>query len=613
MWRERIPEINPIDRFVSDENVPETTRMDLIVEHARQKILIVDDAPLNIKILGEVLISDYELFAATNGSDALKIARSEDPDRPDLILLDIVMPGMDGYEVCRRLKAERETANIPVIFITAQAEEENETRGLELGAVDYITKPFSPLIVRARVKNHLELKRHRDHLEELNTLLRQEISERRRSEEALKELLRKQEINIDLAKKTLKLLDGVAPRYTDLPGNLVLFTEAVSVACNAEGGDHYFVRNIGGDEGGRSRTVISLKDQAGHEVNCVLKSIATDIIHNTLLDGGISSTLEEVVSRLNDKICNEDILNKEDFITSINAEIDHATLKLRYLSAGHPPFLLIRGNTIIALPEFEEAGENMPIAVKGGMPFSVGEYRLIPGDKLIFYTDGLTEMPLRKRGSVIDLDELKEIVSGIMTAVPAQEASMPVSDIMDRLLKTIAAMSDEEVVPAGGKRGPINTSDDDVTVLCLEIENRNNYTETVCNPQNCEDISKLIYSMLERIEDEWNQRGYAFPDVQVGLVLEEAVINAWKHGNKRCREKTITVRWGFCNHFRIEVIDEGKGFDYEYVPDPTLDENLKRPFGRGIYIIRHSSDLTEWRSNGKHLVAYFKKCSMIGC
>jgi diguanylate cyclase (GGDEF)-like protein len=131
-------------------------------------ILIVDDIPLNIKILGDSLKKDYRVRFATEGPKALAIAASD--DQPDLILLDIVMPVMDGYEVCRRLKANRHTRNIPVIFITAKDQEEDETAGLEIGAVDYITKPFSLPIVNARIHTHLELKRHRDFLENLSTL-----------------------------------------------------------------------------------------------------------------------------------------------------------------------------------------------------------------------------------------------------------------------------------------------------------------------------------------------------------------------------------------------------------------------------------------------------------
>ena len=133
----------------------------------RLSILVVDDVPVNIKVLGESLKEEYRVRIATDGKRALDIAGSENP--PDLILLDIMMPGMDGYETCRRLKANERTRNIPVIFITAKSLEEDETRGLEVGAVDYITKPFSLPIVHARIKTHLELKRHRDLLENLSS------------------------------------------------------------------------------------------------------------------------------------------------------------------------------------------------------------------------------------------------------------------------------------------------------------------------------------------------------------------------------------------------------------------------------------------------------------
>jgi putative two-component system response regulator len=118
-------------------------------------ILVVDDIPSNITVLMEVLRGDYRVLAATNGEQALKIACG-DP-LPDLILLDVMMPEMSGHEVCRRLKAESSTRKIPVIFVTAMNQVEDEEKGFSLGAVDYITKPISPPIVKARVKTHLAL------------------------------------------------------------------------------------------------------------------------------------------------------------------------------------------------------------------------------------------------------------------------------------------------------------------------------------------------------------------------------------------------------------------------------------------------------------------------
>jgi diguanylate cyclase (GGDEF)-like protein len=130
----------------------------------RRRVLIVDDEAANVHALAEALRDECAISVATNGVRALELAAS---GNVDLVLLDVVMPGLDGFEVCRRLKAEPHTRGLPVIFVTALEETEDETRGFDLGGVDYITKPVSPPIVRARVRTHLELKAARDLLEQL--------------------------------------------------------------------------------------------------------------------------------------------------------------------------------------------------------------------------------------------------------------------------------------------------------------------------------------------------------------------------------------------------------------------------------------------------------------
>jgi len=139
-------------------------------------ILVVDDTPENLALISSLLKDYYKVKIANGGEKALKIAVSDSP--PNLILLDIMMPGMDGYEVCRRLKRDPKTMNIPVIFLTARSEMENEKKGLELGAVDYITKPISPPIVMARVRNHLALKAMADFLRDQNSFLELEVTKR---------------------------------------------------------------------------------------------------------------------------------------------------------------------------------------------------------------------------------------------------------------------------------------------------------------------------------------------------------------------------------------------------------------------------------------------------
>jgi chemotaxis protein methyltransferase CheR len=142
----------------------------------RVTILVVDDTPDDLALMSSLLKDTYKVKIANAGERALKIARSDPP--PNLILLDIMMPGMDGYEVCRRLKGDPETMNIPVIFLTARSEVDDEKKGLELGAVDYITKPVSPPLVKARVKNNLALKAMADSLRDQNYLLELEVGRR---------------------------------------------------------------------------------------------------------------------------------------------------------------------------------------------------------------------------------------------------------------------------------------------------------------------------------------------------------------------------------------------------------------------------------------------------
>lgn len=140
-----------------------TVQPDIAPPQKRARVLLVDDVPTNIRLLTRVLAPDHDVMAATNGEDALQLAARE---LPDLILLDVEMPELDGYAVCRRLKAAPATAAIPVIFVTARTDEADEIEGLRLGAVDYITKPFREAIVLARVQTHLELKRYRDLLQD---------------------------------------------------------------------------------------------------------------------------------------------------------------------------------------------------------------------------------------------------------------------------------------------------------------------------------------------------------------------------------------------------------------------------------------------------------------
>ena len=592
----------------------------------KQRILIVDDVPVNIKILDTILMENYDIIVATSGREALVIATSAN-NKPDLILLDIMMPGMDGYEVCRSLKDNPNTRNIPIIFITARSGEKDETKGFEFGAVDYITKPITPEIVRARVQTQLDLKQHRDHLKEMvserttklaesNDRLKWEIARRmsaqlelrrshadleKRVEERtielskanrlLKQQIIKQEINIDLAKNILSLINGQPERHIYLRDNLTLFCTVINLPCHAEGGDHFFVRRITDKE--NTKTIISLKDQSGHEVGCVLRSIITDLIHNALLKQNSGMPLDTIVTFLNNEIINSRIINPEDYFTSINAEIDHNSLMLQYLSTGHPPFLLLRNGEVRALP-YDDIGTNLPVNIQVSKGFSKGQLQLKPDDKLIFYTDGLTEMPHQNNKTIVDIDCLKTMAGAIIE----DDASISVGHFMQHLLTKIADFSGEEAVH------DLNTSADDITLLGLELERSEWHQENI-RPSSNEDITRIINRLYSQLEDVWEKNSFQAPEIRLRAVLDEAIINAWKHGSCQNPKKSISLYWRLGNDFHLEVLDQGSGFKYAHLPNPTSPENITRPNGRGLYIISKLAGSVTWHDQGRRISISF--------
>ncbi|MBF0613552.1 MAG: response regulator [Magnetococcales bacterium] len=198
-------------------------------EEQMSRIFVVDDTETNIDILLETLGDTYEVSVALDGPTALE----DIPERaPDLILLDVMMPDMDGYEVCKRLKADPRTQNIPLIFVTAKQETEDETYGLELGAVDYITKPFSPAVVLARVKTHLQLEKARRELARSNEILEDRV--RQRTAELYIKNLELEETRLEIIRRL-----GRAAEYKDNETGLHVirmshYSRLLALAANME-------------------------------------------------------------------------------------------------------------------------------------------------------------------------------------------------------------------------------------------------------------------------------------------------------------------------------------------------------------------------------------------
>lgn len=407
--------------------------------------------------------------------------------------------------------------------------------------------------------------------------------------------MKKQEISIELAKYLLQMINGIPPRYTYLANGINLFFDAIYFPCFKEGGDHYFVRTLDLPNSKR-KTIISLKDQSGHEVGCILRSIITDLTHHTILNKHPGIPLEEVVTILNSKIYRSEAFNAQDFFTSIETVIDHQTLEMVYVSAGHPRFFLIRGNEVSGLPEHGGQGRNLPIPVLPDMRYSSEKCRLQAGDKLIFYSDGLNDLSRMKKNNSFTYEMLKSSLQEIVR----QNIAISVSDLMRVLFDTVLQKSEIDCLSISKHNFP-----DDITMLGLEIENTDCY-EMILKPDTSDDLNQSISDLHVQLLKELKQREFEISDLGIHSVLAESIINAWIHGNRRDPDKSITVQWRYGNDFHLAIHDEGHGFDYQHISDPKSEENIDRESGRGLYIIRRFSDDVQWDKEGRTIIITIK-------
>jgi phosphoserine phosphatase RsbU/P len=317
---------------------------------AQKLILIVDDTPLNIGVISGALKDSYKTKVATNGEKALALASAE--ERPDLILLDIMMPGMDGYEVCSRLKADPATREIPVIFLTGQTSAEDETRGFEVGAVDYVHKPFSPAVVEARVRSHILLREARAQLASQLLALNNELEMAR-------------QIQLSILPHSIPKLSGLEIAAHFLP--------MASVA-----GDFYDFIHIDDKHIG-----VLIADVSGHGLPSAL--IASMLQVALTGQAGQAAEPAKVLAGLNRALCGKFTQN---FVTAAYVYVDLENNLMRYAGAGHPPVLQWRDST----------GETAQILENGlvlGMveeaTYEALEFPLEPGDRYVLYTDGILE------------------------------------------------------------------------------------------------------------------------------------------------------------------------------------------------------------------------------
>jgi serine phosphatase RsbU (regulator of sigma subunit) len=375
-------------------------------------VLLVDDTPVNIQMVQAILKDSYRLRVATNGVKALALANTE--PTPDLILLDVSMPGMSGFEVCTELKSSPATRDIPVIFLTGQTEIEDETKGFEVGGVDYIHKPFSSAVVRARVHTHLVLRGIREQLSQQLTAIRNELETARQIQ--------------------LSILPGKMPKINglDLAARYLPMTEVA--------GDFYDFIVVDDNHVG-----MLVADVSGHGMPAALISSMLKIA--LAAQFASASDPAQVLSGLNQALCGK---FQGHFVTAAYIFIDTEKHTLQYAGAGHPP-LITKAHSSSTVYETVENGLFL-----GAFPFATYTSVEIPfneGDWCLLYTDGIPETT-NSKGEEFGTEGLKRFLEN--------NQLHDADTLVDGLLTTLSGWSDRSR----------EESEDDLTLLAIHCTGR---------------------------------------------------------------------------------------------------------------------------------------------
>ena len=370
-----------------------------LVDLKNSEILIVDDIPANLNVLRQTLEPEgYEIIAAASGEVALKIAART---QPSLILLDVVMPGLDGFETCHRLKAEKATADIPVIFITAKDETQSIVKGFEVGGVDYITKPFRHEEVRARVKTHLTIKQLRDELE--RSYLRLEADNTRKTEEL----------------ETARVIQqGFLP--ASVPELPHLEIAPFQRAATEVGGDYYdFFPQADG------KLLVAIGDATGHGVGASLMVSATKMALLTIDE----ANLDWKVCRMNaylKQVNRSHRLNMGLTLVELQPDGKSNALLGKASGGGMPPLYLLRSSGDVE----EIIIEGLPLGAMEGAKYRYTEFRLERSDQLILLSDGFPERP----NDTGDLFGYPRLVTEIQNAGKSAHTA---SELLDALIRAV--------------------------------------------------------------------------------------------------------------------------------------------------------------------------------
>jgi len=389
------------------------------------KILIIDDNDINRQVLMGILRKEgYALLQAADGAQAVAAAQRE---HPDLVLLDIMMPIMDGYEVCTRMKKDPDTKDIPIIFLSALTETANKVKGLDLGAVDYITKPFDQAEVLARVRSHLKIR----HLTQDLVAANRDLVEKQKSLDLDLEAAR--DIQASLIPRDAPVDDAIHVRWKFEP-------------CDRIGGDVFNFYRL--DD---RHLVAYVVDVSGHGVPAAMVTVSVSQSLSPLAGYIVKRDGEgagfqipaphEVLTRLDHEY---PIERFEKYFTICYLVLDLLTGHVRYSRAGHPMPIVVRTDGAF---EYLAAGGTI-IGLGSAMPFEEGEIDLRAGDRLYLYTDGIVEHENRG-GEMFGEERLAaELRAG---------CTQPIDAVCERVMESMTEFG------AGAR------PQDDVTLVAIEF------------------------------------------------------------------------------------------------------------------------------------------------
>ena len=512
-------------------------------ELADRLVLIVDDVRTNVELLVRALKDDYRLAVAQDGESAL---RSVAVAPPDLVLLDIMMPGLDGYEVCRRLKRDPRTRDIPVVFLTSLDEVQDKARGFEAGAADYVTKPFEILEVKARVGALLRAKAYQD---------------------AVRELL---ESELRVAREIQR---GLVPRNFAALGGVAAECFACLEPARAVGGDLYDVFRI--DD---RHLCLVVGDVSGKGIPAALFMVMTITLIRSL--ARLSGRPDEILARVNDALAADNPSSM--FVTLFCAVLDVETGRLTCASGGHLSPMLVRpggeARSIVA-------SEGTLVGVQPGLAFPATDVQLAPDDLLVAFTDGVTEA-MSPDGALFGEGRLRALLGGLGNISAAAAVNAVLTGV--RAFAESAEQADDIAILALRYAGPGGRP---AAAADLVLDLRATFEEVV----------RAATAVRELCEARGVPRE---PTDDLILGLDEMLANIVTYGYPGNPAGAIAVRVAITGEaLRLDISDRAPAFNPLEAAAPDLDAPLDtRPVGGlGVHLARSVMDTMEYaREDGEN-------------